>query len=325
MISPLFSLISRDFVNKSHAGRLPWLFIKNHSLMKIRSQYRLSIEDEGTLETIATYTASPLRWLLRGILVFSGIMALGALVAFLTPLRQLLPGYMKESERTATQIQLLRLDSLRQAYETNALFISNLREVLDPKLKNPDTLVLSELTLPILSDSLLIPSVEETRFVALIKEKEKYNVSVLAPLAAESMMFNPLNDESIVTATSRTSPKAEIIMARNAPVAAIADGTVISVSQSLREGGAIVLIQHPKGFLSRCSRLGQVLVEAGDIVTGGQVIALTNRGNARNGETVNLEIWHNGNPLIPYDYIGDKTQSYPHSNIMDDESGGGQL
>ncbi len=289
--------------------------------MKTRSRYRLTIEDEGRLETIASHTTSPLRWMLWGLLAFFAVMALGALVAFLTPLRQLLPGYMKESERTATQIQLLRLDSLRQEYETNALFINNLQEVLNPQLKYPDTIVASEISLPIISDSLLRPSAEESRFVALIKKKEKYNVSVLAPLAAESMMFSPLNDESVVTAASRKSPKAEIVMARNTPVAAIADGTVISVSQSLRDGGAVVLIQHPKGFLSRISRLGQVLVEAGDVVAGGQVIALTNRGNARNGESVYLEIWHNGNPLIPYDYIGDKTQHTPRYPIIDEEMG----
>lgn len=293
--------------------------------MKTRSRYRLSIEDEGRLETIVSHSASPLWWMLWGSLAFSGIMALGALVAFLTPIRQILPGYMKESERTATQIQLLRLDSLRQEYETNALFINNLKEVLEPQMRHPDSIALSELTLPILSDSLLLPSAAETRFVALIKEKEKYNVTVLAPLAAESLMFSPLNDESVVSEKSRTSTKAEIIMARNAPVAAIADGTVISVSQSLRDGGAVVLIQHPKGFLSRCSRLGQVLVEAGDVVTGGQVIALTNRGNARNGETVNLEIWHNGNPLIPYEYIGDTKQRSTRSPIIDEEVGRGRL
>lgn len=273
--------------------------------MKTRSRYRLIFEDEGRLENIASVSASGPKWLVGVVVVSIIIMVIGALIAFLTPARRLLPGYLKESERSATEMQLMRLDSLRMAYETNAAFIENLQFVLNPTLHKRDSVKTPPYASRMLADSLLPTSHEEAKFAALMKEREKYNVSVVAPLAAESMMFTPVNAESVVSQSSRAEKKAEIILAAKSTVSAIADGTVIAVSQSLKDGGTVVIIQHPKGFLSRLSRLGAVLVEPGDIVTGGQIIALSNRGNARNGELINLEMWHNGNPLIPYEYIGD--------------------
>lgn len=275
--------------------------------MKPPSRFRLIIEDEGRLENVIVVSASALKWFVAVAGILCLLMVIGALIAFLTPARQYLPGYMKESERTATVMQLMRLDSLRMAYETNAAFIDNLRSVLHPSPQDNNALQTASFSGLLSADSVLPSSPEEIRFATLMKEREKYNVSVVAPLAAESMMFNPVNDVSVVSTATHSEKKAEIILTAGSTVAAIADGTVIAVSQSIRDGGTAVIIQHPKGFLSRLSRLGHVLVEPGDIVTGGQIIALSNNGNARKGELITLEMWFNGDQLIPYEYIGTKT------------------
>lgn len=274
--------------------------------MKTRSRFRLTIEDEGRLEKIADFSTTGPKWLAILAVGLIFIMLIGAILVFLTPARRLLPGYLKASERSATEIQLMRLDSIRTAYETNAAYIENLRFVLNPSLPEKDTLSSAlqyHVVLP--SDSLLPTSPEEIRFSAMMRDRDKFNVSVVAPLAAESMMFTPVNETSIVSHGTRRDHKAEIILAAGATIASIADGTVISVSQSVRNGGSIVIIQHPKGFLSRLSRLGTVIVEPGDIVSGGQIIAFSNRGNAQKGEHINLEMWYNGNPLIPFEYVGE--------------------
>lgn len=287
--------------------------------MKTPSRFRLIIEDEGRLENIIVVSASAMKWFVAVVGVLLVLMALGAMIALLTPARQFLPGYLKESERTATEMQLMRLDSLRMAYETNAAFIDNLRFVLHPSSYSSDSLQVTSISGPLSADSVLPTSPEEIRFTTLMRDREKYNVSVVAPLAAESMMFNPVNEESVISASTKSEKKADIILASKSTVAAIADGTVIAVSQSVRDGGTAVIIQHPKGFLSRLSRLGPVLVEPGDVVAGGQIIALSNNGNARKGEIINLEIWHNGNPLIPFEYIGDKSPDLYYTKVVENE------
>ena len=100
--------------------------------MKRRPRYKISIEDESRLETKAAFSASPLRWLFLGGVAVLSIMVLGVFVVFLSPLRMLLPGYLKESERAETEMQLLRLDSIRMAYEANASFLNNMIRVISP-------------------------------------------------------------------------------------------------------------------------------------------------------------------------------------------------
>ncbi|MBD5309085.1 MAG: M23 family metallopeptidase [Muribaculaceae bacterium] len=276
--------------------------------MKLRTRFKLTVEDESTLENRLTVSASVLKWVLVGVAGMLLAMACGAFLLLVSPAKRLLPGYLKESERAASEMQHLRLDSLHNAFLNNERYIDNVMEILEGRPISPDTAA----RIPSSgSDSLLPPSVEERRFVSLIRDREKYNVSVIAPLTAESMMFNPINDESIISNASKGKRKAEIILAKGSTVAAIADGRVISVSQSVREGGgSAVIIQHPKGFLSRCSRLGSVLVEVGDEVSGGQIIAVQNTTNALKEEIVSVELWHNGTPLSPSDYIGDVTPGY---------------
>lgn len=271
--------------------------------MTPHTSYKIIIEDESRLENVMQASASRTKWILLMASSAILLMAIGALLCFLTPLRNLLPGYLKASERAATMEQHLRLDSLRNAYDVNKAYIENIYNVLDPA--SPTEIPRDTHDAEIDPDSLLAATPEELRFAAMMRERDKYNISVIAPLAAESMTFLAVNDASVITEKSKSSEKAEIVLPRGATVAAIAEGTVIAISQSIKDGGgASVIIQHPKGFLSRCSRLGSVNVEAGERVSAGQVIAMSSAGNGIRGEFVNLEMWHNGTPVVPYEYIG---------------------
>ena len=280
-----------------------------------RHAYKVTIEDESRLENVASFSASVPVWVIRAAIVALVLMAVGACILFLSPARRLMPGYLRDSERTETEMQLLRLDSLRMAYETNQAFLSNIMNVFYPPLSEPIDTAVTASSPRFATDSLLPTSREEEKFVNMMREREKYNISVIAPLAAESLMFSSINDEGVFSQDSRNELRASFIMPKGATVASIADGTVIAVSQTIRDGGSTIIMQHPKGFLSRISRLGTVLVSAGDVVSGGQIIALSNRGNARRGEIVNIEMWYNGDPLVPYEYLGDRQMETPRQPV----------
>lgn len=292
--------------------------------MKRHKSYKLSFEDESRLENVISHRAPLWRW---------GLMVAGAaLVMFLavfiiislTPVRRLLPGYLPDSERSATEMQILRLDSLRSVYDSNAAYFQNILNILDGVPQPLDTARSLSPTSPLEAEALPGATPEEIRFMAQMREKEKYSISVTAQLAAESLMFTMPNSESVFTEKSKNATRGEIVMGKGSTVSAIADGTVIAVSQSFREGGTSILIQHPKGFLSRCNRLGPALVEPGDKVSGGQVIALANTGNARRGDIISIEMWRDGNPLVPYQYIGDPDPEN-HYPVIDRETGRGKL
>lgn len=290
--------------------------------MNLRKRYKLTVEDESSIVNIAQHSAPLFKWVLAAIITFLSAAAIALLIIIFSPLHSLLPGYLKDSERTATEEQHLRLDSLLEVYDNNALFLENIRNVLNPVPIKRDT-TLSHI--PNSPDSLIPTSPEEQRFMSMMREREKYSISVIAPLAAESLMFSPVNEESVVTEDSKGSTKAKILLARGATVSAIADGTVIAVSQSLRDGGgSAVIIQHHKGFLSRCSRLSNVIVEPGDVVFGGQIIAVPNPGNALRSQTITIEMWHNGESLMPYEYLGDSNSDVPRYPVVDVDTGRGR-
>jgi murein DD-endopeptidase MepM/ murein hydrolase activator NlpD len=60
---------------------------------------------------------------------------------------------------------------------------------------------------------------------------------------------------------------------RNTPVRATAGGVVVYVGNQLRGYGNLILIKHPKGWISAYAHCGAVLVERGQRVHRGQVIA----------------------------------------------------
>lgn len=296
--------------------------------MKRRKRYTIIIEDESRLEKIVRISASPGKYILAATVAGICLMGIGALFVGFSPVKNILPGYLKDSERTANELQHMRLDSLQQIYETNAAYINNMMAVINKASTDGKSTSgeVSQIDVPLSPDSILPTSPEERKFLAMMREREKYNISVIAPLAAESLMFSTVNGESVFAEKTKGSTKAEIILGKGATVAAIADGRVISVSQSVKEGGGYaIVIQHQKGFLSRCNRLGTILIEPGDLVTGGQVIALTASGNARRNEIISIEMWHNGNRLIPYEYLGDKDLSSNIHPIIDEEVGRGRL
>ena len=295
--------------------------------MRARSRYTVIVENESRLENVFRVSMSPLKFALIAAGATLFIMLLGALILFLSPAHSILPGYLKESERAESEEQHMRLDSLQSAYDANEAYISNLLNILDS-----DRDIIKE-KMPAVGDSLsefgegILPtSQEELNFAALMRERDKFSISVIAPLAAESLMFSPVCDECVFSEDSKHSLRGKVIMSKHAPVAAIADGTVIAVSRTLRDGGgASIIIQHRKGFLSRCSRLGTALVEPGDKVIGGQIIALTSSGNARKNEIINIEMWHNGTPLVPYEYLGASDFPATRYPVIDSEVGRGRL
>lgn len=293
--------------------------------MTPRKRYRLILEDEARIENIVQYRGSLTKFIAWGLLIILSAVCLGILITAFTPLRTALPGYLNKDQRIASEVQYMRVDSLLNVMEDNRAFIDNIINIISPDEK----VLLSENRIDnevskIQPDTLLTISPEEEEFIGNMREREKYNISVIAPLAAESLMFSPVNEESVISEDSKTSNKAEIILARDTHIGAIADGRVISIIRSTLAGGNSLIIQHPKGFISRYSRLGKIIVNDGEMVSGGDVIALSPIPHNGNRDAITLEMWHNGTPLIPYEYIGNEKYR-PHIPIVDEDIGRGRL
>lgn len=267
-----------------------------------KKDYWLALDDDAHLERIGRMRLTRMRMLLMVLLFLGASLLLGSALIILTPLKNLLPGYLQESQRTAGVETLLRLDSLRAAYDRNEAYLNNINTLLNTgRAPRADSL---EAALPagkLTSDSLLAASRLESDFVKQMRERERYNVSILAPLAAEGMIFYPVSDEAVFSEESKESEEARIMMPSGSTVGSVADGSVISVTaKGLR---LRVIVQHPKGFISRYSGLREVYVKEGDVIYGGQAVGASGPTSATPKGAVTVELWHNGSRLRPYEYI----------------------
>lgn len=284
--------------------------------MKRLQKYRIKIEDESRLSDIVNISLSRRALIFASVALFCIFLILSGIVIMVTPLRTLLPGYLKQSERAATEESLLRLDSILMVYQQNQRFIDNYLRAFDTS-RLPDTILKTKVTeirdLP--ADSLIPASALESSFVKTMAEREKFNISVLAPLAANSMMFTSIVDKGLFTPTSRRSEVGEILVVPNEPVRSPADGRVLTSYYSASENGFVVIIQHAKGFVTRLSGLVSPTVATGDQLIAGQVVALSAQADKRNRRVVEVMIWHNAIPVIPFDYVGK-----PETNIIKEDS-----
>lgn len=267
-----------------------------------KTTYTLTFSNASRLRKVFSLSLSLWQWCGIAIAVVALMLALAWLCFAYTPLSRLSPYYMREATRASMTENLLRLDSLTRAFQTDRAYITNILTVLDTDRTPTDSTAMRSNPTRLTVDSLMKRTPEEDRFISMMNEREKYNISILAPLAADGMLFSPVSPESSFTRASERSPRAEIVVAAGSPAYSIADGTVIDVSYSPREGYSVV-VQHPKGFTSRLSRLGAPLVERGERVESGQIVALAPGKTGRDTSRLVLEMWRNGDPLIPYELL----------------------
>ena len=272
--------------------------------MRLNKKYRIILEDESSLRKRVNVT-TPFPLLI--LILFAGVVLAGGFGIFIlasTPLKNYLPGYLKASERTATEEQHLRLDSLVKVYEINEAYVAGILNALNPQEEMATMQRNESRTVPLQIDSLLPASEEEKKFIETIRERDKYNIAVVSPAAAQSLMFGSVNKSAVISEASKGGLKAELVIPVGSPVTSIADGKVISIASSPKtSGGYEIIIQHPKGFLSKISRLNHLLVQPGDRVVSGQIIATSTAQSGMKSNHVIVELWHDGNPLIPAQYL----------------------
>lgn len=277
--------------------------------MKSLRKYKVTIEDESHLsQIISTHFSLP--GLIVFILIsFFFLLAISGLIISFTPLRTFLPGYLKESQRSANEEGLLRLDSLMEIYEKDRAFVENFLKVTDIERFPQDSASLELKSTTSVSDTLLGPSKAEREFVSRMEESERFNVSVLAPLAADNMMFYPIARNGIFAKESETSTDGKILLPGDASIQAAAKGSVIAIYYSAPEHGYVLIVQHNNGFVTSYSHTGRPMVSVGENIEGGQALAALPSPDARDARWYIIRMWHNGLPVIPYDYISGNPSS----------------
>lgn len=275
-------------------------------MKRIKRKYRLTIEDTSRLRLLRTFNLSLGRLLLLCILA---VIVVGLFIYTLilgSPIRNYFSKTSMENQ-TRKELQVLaeKLDTLQQRAITDDLFMRNLTTVLDTDRVPTDSANAGVLLKSLPVDSLMTGTPAERRFVAAMGEKEKYNLQILAPMDADGMIFSSPVEGGIIAEESANRFLVRLIVPSGEGVNSVADGIVLDTYRTSDSEGYTVIIQHPNGFVSRYTHLSVPLVEDGSTVFSGQRIsspAALNK-NEKSGTVVGVELWHDGTPLYPRDYI----------------------
>ena len=273
---------------------------------KLLHKYRLVILNESTFEEKISFKLSRLNVFVTGSLCIIGLIGLTILLIAFTPLREYIPGYSSTKlKRQATELTY-KTDSLVNTLNYTNRYLDNIRMVLKGDIENteinrdslferfkldPSTVDLS----PIREDSLLRAE------VAL---EDKYNLFERSGDIVDLVLFPPLSG-TISEGFNRQKKHyaVDVVAPKDTPIKSVASGIVI-FAEWTAETGYVIIIEHKDGLLSVYKHNGSLNKYQGDIVRSGEVIAsVGNTGEFTTGPHLHFELWDNGNPVNPLDFI----------------------
>ncbi len=277
---------------------------------KLHDKYRLVLMNDDTFEEKVSFRLTRFNvFIFFGTLVIFLVFATTYLIAF-TPLREYIPGYADFNTRKVLRELNLKADSLQAELRSKDLYINNIRNIVegrdfDEEIFEPsdsqDFVEIAELTRS-REDSILRAQIEsEIRYVGVSPDDPD---SFEPQPMSQFFFFPPLN--GIITSHFNAAQRhfgIDIVADEGEPIKATLDGTVIFSTWTLATGYSIG-IQHANNLISVYKHNSNLLKEEGSFVKAGEVIAIIGEsGTLSTGTHLHFELWFNGNPINPLDYI----------------------
>lgn len=95
----------------------------------------------------------------------------------------------------------------------------------------------------------------------------------------------------------------DVVAKQNEAIKAAADGTVLFASWTQKEG-YVMAVQHKANVITLYKHNSALMKEAGDFVRAGEVVAIIgNTGELTTGPHLHFELWYNGNPINPEEFV----------------------
>jgi len=272
---------------------------------KLLHKYRLVVLNEDTFEEKFAFKLTRLNvFVTTGLSILILIILTSLLIAF-TPLREYIPGYSSAKlKRQATQL-LLKTDSLQQVIHQKNQYFNSIRKILNGEIEvedfESDSLITDSETIPAVDFN---PSRADSLLRQEVEQEDKYNVINAEIDKTDFKLFPPVKGE--ITEAYNVESKhfaVDIVTAKNTPVKATAEGTVI-FSEWTSETGYVIIIEHKYGLISVYKHNSSLIKEQGELVKKGEVIAMVgSTGELTTGPHLHFELWSNGRPVNPTDFL----------------------
>ena len=278
----------------------------------LRGKYRLVILNDQTFEERISLR-------LTRLMVFVVMFSIGVIFMALTfiliansSIKEYIPGYPNIDETRQLYRLNILADSLLMEIEKKNKYVSSIKNIF-----NDDTLVEDYLEIELaearydtirneksINDSILRAEFEnQSMYNLYFTESGQLKESNEASIKSFSF-FTPL--QGIITSGFNLIENhygIDLVTSHNEAVKATLDGTVIFSGWTL-ETGYVIGLQHERNFISVYKHNSVLLKKEGDHVLAGEPIAISGQsGELTTGPHLHFELWENGTPVNPEEYI----------------------
>tara|TARA_B110001452_G_scaffold71057_2_gene57358 strand:- start:894 stop:1760 length:867 start_codon:yes stop_codon:yes gene_type:complete len=273
---------------------------------KLLHKYRLVVLNEDTFEERFAVKLTRLNVFFLSSLAAIILVILTTLLIVFTPLREYIPGYSS----TALQKQALDLDSktdsLLKSINMNDAYINSLKSVLRGEVSavviNKDSIFkAAQADTDVLE---LNPSKADSLLREKVRNEDKYNLFESATSVKDFVFFPPVNGS--ISSGFEPNEKhfaVDIVVPTNTPVKATSDGRVLFASWT-SDAGYVIIIDHGDELVSVYKHNSSLTKSQGDFVRSREVIAISGAsGELSTGPHLHFELWSNGTPLNPTNFI----------------------
>jgi len=279
---------------------------KKRLARKLLHKYRLVILNEDTFEERFAIKLTRLNvFVIVSLLTIMLIIGTTMLIAY-TPLREYIPGYSSTSlKKKATELNY-KTDSLQQVIVANEKYLESIKRVLTGDIAaieiNKDSIInAAELDI---TEEDLTPSQEDLRLRERVDKEDKYSLFESATSKVNFVLFPPAS--GAISEGYNIDEKhfaVDIVLTKDTPIKATADGTVI-LAEWTTQTGYVVIIDHGNGLISAYKHNASLTKSQGDLVKSGEVIAISgNTGELTTGPHLHFELWNDGFPVNPINFI----------------------
>ncbi|MCT4613391.1 MAG: M23 family metallopeptidase [Marinifilaceae bacterium] len=282
---------------------------KKSILEKLKYKYKLTVSNESTFAVKFSFRLSFMNVITFLASFFIAVVCLVTMLIAFTPLREYIPGYPSGEMRKQIHYTAILVDSLEQELHKRDRFFEGIKNVMDGREFDAIPETKSNLSNnPRYQNVKFKKSKSDSLFRLAHEEDERFNLTIENKKKKKGLsglhFFPPITG----MVSSRFDNKKEhfgtdIVGATNDRISAVLDGVVI-LSEWTLNTGYVIQIQHSNNLISVYKHNSELLKKQGDQVKVGEAIALLgSSGELTTGPHLHFELWHNGKPINPEDYI----------------------
>jgi murein DD-endopeptidase MepM/ murein hydrolase activator NlpD len=277
---------------------------KNKLKEKLTHKYRFVVLNEDTFEERFSFKLNRINAFILGGLFSIFLIALTTMIIVLTPLKEYIQGYSStELKKDATNL-VYKVDSLQNVLSVNDLYIENIQQILKGEIKRVTFDRDSAFTQLQIEKIDFAPSAVDSAFREEVEQEDRFSVFEQAKKSDDINFTSPIKGDVTDNYNAKEKHFAiDIAVDKDSPVKAVADGTVIFTGFTANTG-YVILLEHSQGFISVYKHNASIYKTQGELVKIGEVIASAgSTGALSTGPHLHFELWENGYPVNPSNYI----------------------